>query len=64
MTQLEVNIANAILIAKDALLKMIEAGLSEPKQLFALSNAIAYKCEITREQAIEAMNSVFENKLI
>ena len=59
MTTLELNIANALLTAKDVLTKMLSEGFGEPKYMFALSNMLVEKYNITQDESI----IVIENAL-
>ena len=52
MTELELNIANALITAKSALTEMIAQGLGDEQSLFVLSNAIADTYSLTQDQAI------------
>ena len=52
MTELELNIANALITAKSALTEMIAQGLGDEQSLFVLSNAIADTYGLTQDQAI------------
>jgi len=59
MTTIEINIANALLTAKEVLTKMIEQGFGEIKYTFALSNMLIENYNLTQEQSI----IVIENAL-
>ena len=52
MTELELNIANALITAKSALTEMIPQGLGDEQSLFVLANAIADTYSLTQDQAI------------
>jgi hypothetical protein len=59
MTNQELNIANALLTAKEVLVKMIHQGFGETKHVFALSNMLVEKFNLTQEQS----TIVIENAL-
>jgi hypothetical protein len=59
MTTLELNIANALSTAKEVLVQMLAQGFGETKYVFALSNMLVEKFNLTKEQSI----IVIENAL-
>ena len=59
MTTQELNIANALLTAKEVLVQMIAQGFGETKYIFVLSNMLVEKFNLTKEQSI----IVIENAL-
>ena len=52
MTTQELNIANALETAKEVLTKMLAQGLGETKFVFALSNMLSEKFNLSQEQSI------------
>ena len=52
MTTQELNIANALLTAKEVLNQMLSQGLGETKFVFALSNILSEKFNLTQDQSI------------
>ena len=59
MTTQENNIGNALLTAKELLTQMLSQGFGETKYVFALSNMLVEKFNLTKEQSI----IVIENAL-
>ena len=59
MTTQENNIANALLTAKEVLVKMLSQGFGETKYVFALSNMLVEKFNLTKEES----TIVIENAL-
>lgn len=59
MATQELNLANALLTAKEILSQMIVQGFGETKYVFALSNMLNEKFNLTQEQSIV----VIENAL-
>ena len=55
----ELNIANALLTAKEVLVQMLDKGFGETKYIFALSNMLVDKFNLTQEQS----TIVIENAL-
>jgi len=51
MTTLELNIANALTTAKEILLQMLSQGFGDTKYVFALSNMLVEKFNLTQEQS-------------
>jgi len=51
MKTTEINIGNAILTAKEILVKMLSEGFGETKYIFALSNMLIEKFNLTQEQS-------------
>tara|TARA_R110000782_G_C14548936_1_gene384732 strand:- start:289 stop:477 length:189 start_codon:yes stop_codon:yes gene_type:complete len=52
MTTQEINIANSLSTAKKVLTQMIAQGLGETKYVFALSNMISEKFNLTQDESI------------
>jgi predicted Zn-dependent peptidase len=52
MTSQELNIANALLTAKEVLVKMLSQGFGEEEHLFALSNMLVGKFYLSQEQSM------------
>lgn len=59
MATKELNIANALLTAKEALVQMLGQGFGETKHVFALSNMLIEKFNLTQKQS----TIVIENAL-
>ena len=59
MTTQENNIGNALLTAKELLTQMLSQGFGETKYVFALSNMLVEKFNLTQEQS----TIVIENAL-
>lgn len=59
MTTQELNIANALLTAKEVLVQMLAQGFGETKHIFALSNMLVEEFSLTQEQS----TIVIENAL-
>ena len=55
----ELNIANALSTAKEVLVQMLAQGFGETKHIFALSNMLVDKFNLTQEQS----TIVIENAL-
>jgi hypothetical protein len=55
----EINIANALLTAKEVLVQMLAQGFGDTKYVFALSNMLVKKFNLTQEESI----IVIENAL-
>ena len=51
MTTQELNIANALSTAKEVLVQILAQGFGETKYVFALSNMLADKFDLTQEQS-------------
>ena len=51
MTAQENNIVNALSTAKELLTQMLSQGFGETKYVFALSNMLADKFDLTQEQS-------------
>ena len=60
MTTKEINIANALLTAKEILLQMINKGFGETKHVFALSNMLVEKFNLTQEQSTIVIENAFK----
>jgi hypothetical protein len=52
MTTQQLNIANALMTAKEILTKMLAQGLGDAKHLFVVSNMLCDTYNLTREQSI------------
>jgi hypothetical protein len=52
MTTQEINIANALITAKEVLTQMIAQGFGEAKEVFAVSNMIQDRFNLTQDQSI------------
>jgi len=52
MTTAQLNIANALMTAKEILTKMLAQGLGDAKHLFVVSNMLCDTYNLTREQSI------------
>ena len=52
MTTTEINIANALITAKEILTQMLAQGLSDAKMIFALSNVISEKYNLSQDQSV------------
>ena len=59
MTTQELNIVNALSAAKEVLVQMLAQGFGETKYIFALSNMLVDKFNLTQEQS----TIVIENAL-
>lgn len=59
MTTQEINIVNALSIAKEVLVQMLSQGFGDTKHVFALSNMLVDKFNLTQEQS----TIVIENAL-
>ena len=51
MTTQELNIVNALSTAKEVLVQMLDQGFGETKYIFALSNMLVDKFNLTQEQS-------------
>ena len=60
MTTLNTNIANALSTAKEILTEMILQGLGDTKYVFALSNMLVEKFNLTQEQSIIVIENAFK----
>jgi tRNA U34 5-methylaminomethyl-2-thiouridine-forming methyltransferase MnmC len=60
MATLELNIANALSTAKEVLVQMITQGFSETKYVFALSNMLVEKFNLTKDQSIIVIENAFK----
>ena len=60
MTTLNTNIANALSTAKEILTEMISQGLGDTKYVFALSNMLVEKFNLTQEQSIIVIENAFK----
>lgn len=52
MTTAQLNIANALMTAKEILTKMLAQGLGDEKYLFTISNMLCDNYNLTQEQSI------------
>lgn len=52
MTTQELNIANALLTAKEVLVKMLSLGFGEEKHLFAISSMLVDKFNLSQEESM------------
>jgi hypothetical protein len=52
MQNLEIIIGKALLTAKEILIQMLANGMAEPRQIYAVANAIAIEFELTLDQSI------------
>ncbi len=59
MTTQELNIANALSTAKEVLVQMLDQGFGETKYVFALSNMLIEKFNLTQKES----TIVIENAL-
>ena len=52
MSTQEINIANALLTAKEFIANLLSQGLADAKYIFAVSNILVEKFNLTQDQSI------------
>ena len=60
MTTKELNIANALQTAKEVLTQMLAQGFGETKYIFALSNMLVEKFNLSQEQSLIVIENAFK----